>query len=435
MTVHQPMRLWPRFFLERILLFIFIFNPQSTWALGIELHAHLFMKHGMTWLFRGHFEDSLRAHDWRSRFSSQANPAALHRSQLDLIVATLYAHPLLTPSLHESLRLQMSELKSFLKKNPNWVLVRTPTEARKALDKGKKLILLALEGGSGILESDEDLQEWIDQEGIRIVTPLHLMDDQWGGVAFLKGFRALASPWAFLQSLLQPQFESLEDGSLMRLNRNGLTSHGRIQIKKLLEHHAWIDFTHASDASQEEMRGLLPSAHYPLLYTHTVLRRFHGAERGLSDPQLQAVAATQGYLGLMPSEELLEDTPPLGSDPRCQGGVFAFAEQYRRITTVLGESAVATGSDYNGGVTHLKPVRGCSRSKTLINEDERGFWEIGQSAELWRALQGLGVWHPIGSHFERDHSHVQAFLSAWERAWQEMDTLSLMASAPQKKTP
>ena len=430
MTEHQPENAPPRILPQLITLFIFLFHAQYACAVGIELHAHLFMKQGMTWLFRGHFEDQLQARDWGSRLSSQANPQALNQSQLDLIVATLYAHPLLTRSLPESIKNQIRELKSFLKKNPNWVLVKTPAEAKSALHQGKKLILLALEGGSGILESDANLQEWIDQEGIRIVTPLHLTDDHWGGVAFLKGFRVLASPWAFLQSLLQPHFESLEDGSQIRLNKNGLTSHGRTQIQKLLGHHVWIDFTHASDASQVEIRTLLPSLNYPLLYTHTVLRRFHHAERGISEQQLKAVAETRGYLGLIPSEELLEDAPPLFSDPQCQGGVFAFAEHYRRVTSILGESFVATGSDYNGGVTHLQPVQGCTHTQTLLNQDERGFWEIGQSRELWKALQELGMWHPIESPVERDHSHVHAFLETWERAWKEMDALSLTTAMP-----
>ena len=50
-------------------------------------------------------------------------------------------------------------------------------------------MILALEGASGIIETDEDLAEFVDRDGIRIVTLIHLTDDEFGGAAFLKGYR------------------------------------------------------------------------------------------------------------------------------------------------------------------------------------------------------------------------------------------------------
>src|SRR4051812_47085106 len=68
--------------------------PQSVFASFAELHAHLFMKEGMTWAFRGDFNGPLEATSWKDRFSSQANPEALEKSGLSVVVATIYAHPL-----------------------------------------------------------------------------------------------------------------------------------------------------------------------------------------------------------------------------------------------------------------------------------------------------------------------------------------------------
>jgi microsomal dipeptidase-like Zn-dependent dipeptidase len=407
-----------RTLLKTLFVFSLIGIAPNTEGAGIELHAHLFMKKGMTWLFHGGFHEPLQAHDWRSRLSSQVNPEALERSKLDLVVATLYAHPFLTLSLRDSIRNQIQELKLFLREHPNWILAKTPSEAQEGLRAGKKIFLLALEGGSGILETEEDLREFVDQEGIRIVTFLHLTDDHWGGVAFLKGFRALASPWAFFMSLIHPDFQPLEGGSRVRLNRQGLTPQGRQALTRLLKHRVWIDFTHASDASQEEMRTQLPHSQYPILYTHTVLRRFHKAERGLSEAQLNTVAQSHGYLGLIPSEEFLENTP--SPSPQCQGGILAFAHQYQLLASVLGESSIATGSDYNGGITHLRPLQHCHTVHTAFTENDKGFWEIGQSLTLWKTLQELGVWHPQTSLLEEDHTHVETFISTWARAWQSM---------------
>ena len=161
----------PLYCLSWIILFL-LSSSTPAWAVGIELHAHFFMKQGMTWLFRGDFNGPLCAKDWTSRLSSQINPDSLERSKLDLIVVTLYAHPLLTRSLRDSIRLQIHQLKKFLAVHPQWIMAKTPFEAQEALRSGHQVIILALEGGSGVLENEQDMREFIDEHGIRIVTHL-----------------------------------------------------------------------------------------------------------------------------------------------------------------------------------------------------------------------------------------------------------------------
>src|SRR4051812_6206202 len=85
-------------------MFFLDFSSQACHANTVELHAHLFMKEGMGWLFKGDFNGPLQAENWKSRFSSQANPETLEQSGLDIVVATLYAHPLFTWSLRDSIR-------------------------------------------------------------------------------------------------------------------------------------------------------------------------------------------------------------------------------------------------------------------------------------------------------------------------------------------
>ncbi|NBU21460.1 hypothetical protein EBS43_08675 [bacterium] len=408
-------------------LLLLLTLTTKTWAGGVELHAHLFMKQGMSWLFKGDFNDPLQAQDWTSRLSSQVNAEAMARSQLDLIVVTLYAHPLLTLSLRDSIRNQLQKLNDFLKQHPQWALAKDPFQAQKALSEGRKILVLALEGGSGILETQEDLREFIDDQGIRIVTYLHLTDDHWGGVAFLKGVQAWASPWAYLLSLFRMNFQDLESGKRIVVNKNGLTPLGKERLKQLLHHHVWIDFAHSSDASQEEMRSLLPDSEYPLLYTHTVLRRFFGAERGISDTQLKAVAQSRGFIGLMPSEEMLRGTTTRFQHPECREGIFALASQFQVASSILGESSVALGSDYNGGITHLKPTPHCLKTQAPLNLQKNGLWELGQSHQIWEDLHALGVWHPKAPSISGDHSHAQTFINTWARAWKSMDRLSLEA--------
>lgn len=349
----------------------------------VELHAHLFMKEGMGWLFTGDFNGPLQARDWRDRFRSTANPASLDQSGNDIVVATLYAHPLFTLKLRDSIRRQLDQADAFVAQHPGWVIARDPSEARAALSVGKKILILALEGAAGILENDEDIAEFIDRRGIRIVTLLHLTDDHLGGVAFLRGLRALSSPIAWISQLFHPKKDSLG----VRTNREGLTKSGRALALKLISRHVWLDLSHASDASLSELTVLLESAKQPLLYTHTVLRRYLHAERGISDSALKTVARTKGIIGLMPSTEMLEGTPA--------SGIQALALHMNEAARDLDPASIDLGSDWNGGIPHLE-----------------GIWNIGQTANLWAALEKLSP----PAQEARLHG-VARFLETWDRVF------------------
>ncbi len=368
------------------------------------------MKEGMTYAFRGGFNEELHARDWRDRFSSMANPEALDRSGIGLLVATLYAHPLMTTSLRGSIRRQLKQAREFVAAHPGWVIARTASEARAALESGKRVLVLALEGASGVLDDEDDLREFVDEGGIRLVTFVHLSDDDLGGVAFLGGIKNMSSPVAFLTQLLFPKHD--ENG--VRINRNGLTPRGRKLAEKLLDHGVWLDLAHASDETQRDLLPILERRKQPLLYTHTVLRRFLGNERGISDLQLEEVRKSRGIVGLIPSPEMLEGTvsgpgtgPSAGSNPSCGQDLRALATQLRIVGDKIGDPArVSLGSDYNGGLPHLGPS--CSTGTSL--DSEKGLWNIGQVSELWKALGSVGAPVPVPLS-----KTIEAFLEAWGR--------------------
>lgn len=364
---------------------------------GVELHAHLFMKEGMSWMFDGDFFGPLRARSWTDRFSSQANPEAMERSQLKIVVAALYAHPLFSLSLRDSVRRQIELARRFVRENPSWVLATDPKAAAEDLAAGKRLLVLSLEGASGVLENEDDLKEFIDRGGIRIVTPLHLTDDRFGGVAFLRSWMALANPMALLRQLLG----STHDDDGVMVNDRGLTDEGRWLARELIKRHVWIDLAHASDRSAEELIALCRKAGQPILYTHTILRRFHRAERGITAEQLQAVRETRGIVGIMPAEDMLEGTTGAR-------GMAALQAQAREISFVIGAGGVAMGSDYNGGVRHLPPTL-----DTRTTLGEKGFWQIGQGKEAWTLMRKT-LASPNTSKAE---TVVKRFLDAWARVF------------------
>lgn len=369
-------------------------DPEAS----VETHAHLFMKKGLTWMFHGDFDGPLQAKGWNDRFSSQANPETVERSKIAVLVAALYAHPLCTLSLRDSIRDQLNQAEHFVATHPDWIIARDAAQARQALSQGKRVMILALEGASRILENEEDIREFIDQRGIRIVTLLHFTDDEFGGVAFLRGFRALASPFAWLRQLFRSPGA---DG--VNLNDQGLTDTGKKFAQTLIDRKIWLDLAHSSDLSQRDLIPLLERAGQPLLYSHTVLRKYHHAERGIADWQLQEVRKTRGIVGLMASEEMLDGTPV--PPATCTGSVHALAVQYREIAAAIGADSITMGTDYNGGIPHL--MQSC---KTGTSLDREGFWNIGQTPELWKALRAAGAPVP-----EPVSVTVGKFIEAWER--------------------
>ncbi len=350
---------------------------------SVDLHAHLFMERGLGWIFKGSFEGPIESQSWESRFQSQINPLTLDQSGASIVVASLYAHPGLVSSLKESIHAQIQAAESFVKKDPQWILARSSSQAEQALKQGRKVLVLALEGASGILETESDLARFIDQGGIRIVTLLHLTDDELGGVAFLAGFRVWSSPGAWIKQFFSPR---IEEG--IRTNPRGLTPAGRELAKKLLDRKVWIDLAHASDAAQWELLPLLEQAGQPLLYSHTALRSFYGAERGLSLKQLEQVRRTHGIIGVMPSSEMLGVSVAEG-----RTSIQKFAEQYRQLAQTLSVESIMIGSDFNGGIPHLPGLR-----------------HMGFLPKIWSGLQAQGAKLPADPD-----AQVKRFLEAWKQ--------------------
>jgi microsomal dipeptidase-like Zn-dependent dipeptidase len=355
----------------------------------VDLHVHLFMEKGLGILFQGEFNGPLRSDDWSDRFSSQANPATLNASSLGLVIASLYAHPVFAPDRKGSIRAQIAEARAFVASNPDWYLATSAPQAAAAHQAGKKVLVLSLEGASGILDSEEDLREFIDNGGIRIVTFAHLADDKMTGAAMMGGYQNLGNPRGLIAALPNKRGEY---GEL--LNPHGLTPRGRQMVRALLARGVWIDLSHSPDSAQADLIPMLEAAGQPLLFTHGALRSWRHAERGMSDAQLDEVRATGGIVGLCPA--------PLGNT----GDVSDFAREFNDAARKVGASHVFVGSDFNGAQNHLKP----NRFPTGSSLDEHGLHQIGQTAELWSDMRDAGA-----DANQSSFHGVENFVQIWSR--------------------
>jgi microsomal dipeptidase-like Zn-dependent dipeptidase len=397
-------------FLIIALIWATVFCPDLGFAADknlftVDLHAHLFMSEGSGFPFFGHFNEPLHAHDWSSHFKTRVNAETLERSGVRIAVVALYSHPLFFRSLiggqRESVRHQIAEVRHFVSIHPNWIIARNSTEARNALAAGKRVLIFSLEGASGVLETESDIHEFVDQAGIRIVTPLHFINDDIGGAALMPGLASLVNPFAATGSWIRSRRDST--GALV--NGQGLTSHGKELIALLVKHGVWIDLSHASDASIQDLLPILRASHQPLLFTHTILREAFRGERGISTPLLQEVAKSGGILGLLPSDDMLKGTevpgklcPPV-CQGQCSGGEAAFATQYQELKNSLPASRIFIGSDIHAPIAFLKPE--CPEMK---KQNPHGYWNYAQLPELVDFLK------------EPELLWVNEFLIAWSEA-------------------
>lgn len=388
-----------------LLLFVLVGVSRRADAL-VDLHNHLFMKEGLGWLFRGSFEEGVASDDWGDRLFNKTDAETLERSGLSVVVVSLFAHPVFVGDLRDSIRDQIRRAHAFLRAHPSWGLARNAAEAEALVRSGKRVMVFSLEGAWGVLESEADLDEFIDGAGIAIVAPLHLTDDRYGGAAAMSGFQVVANPLGFVDRLLDWQL-----GAEVTRHRVGLTSLGRRLLHELVARGVWVDLTHASDRATDEMIPILTAAGQPLLYTHTSLRELRLEERRLSASRLAAVAKSGGIVGLLPSEDAFDEVPGHhGLCPRacsaeaCGSGVAAFAEMVRRVAGVLPPASIQFGTDFNGGMRHLPPSCG---AEGRLGRD--GLVDVGQLGALWSAARRLGA--PL----KAPENHRARFLSAWSR--------------------
>ncbi len=362
---------------------------------SVDLHVHLFMEAGIPRLFHGSFYSPLQATSWKNRFSSQVNEETLEQSNIGLLVVALYAHPLLTLYRKKAIHQQIDLVEAFIEKHPQWILARTPNDAENAYNHGKRILIFSLEGIKGVLETEKDVDVFIRKRGISIVTFMHLTNNDFGGAALLHGTQMIHSPRFWLASQFMNEY-----AQGVKINAKGLTEKGKNLLTLLLKQKVWIDLSHASDNTQKQIIPLLQRVNQPLLYTHLGIRSYCHSERGLTSWQLNAIKNSQGMLGLLPSRELLLNNPD---------AFLLFAKEYREVSTLIGPERTVIGSDLNGPLQRIPPTN--VTTKTSL--DTEGFWHIGQTPDLWKALQRTTHNTPKPLSLS-----IETFIKTWKKVYE-----------------
>lgn len=377
--------------------------------------------------------DATAPRSHRHAFTQTVSRAALEASGVRIFsAAAMAAEKARTPDQARALILeQLAYVEAFVARHPDrFVLARSPAEARRALVETDKIVVVhAIEGGRMLLSGPEDARFWAEQ-GVSLVTLVHLLDDELG---------ASASNPGLVGRLINPQAARKRRRGAPR----GLTDRGRAAIVELDRAGILVDLTHMAPEAVDDALAVTAAHGIPPVVTHGKLSDIHGSERGFSRQTVVEIYRQGGVFNLALAGTSLDALDPSVRPPDdlCVGSLDSFRWHWDILQDIVDDAileidglpdraalsdaqrtAFATGwaSDWNGGIGHSRPRygrRGCAGrppAEPLRFEgrsfDTVGLANPGHLPAHWQRLTEAGVdLDPMLRSAER-------FLQLWQRA-------------------
>jgi microsomal dipeptidase-like Zn-dependent dipeptidase len=378
---------------------------------------------------RGLTDRPLRRRTWRHMFRQTVSRPALEQSGVRIfLAAAMAAERARNPRQARRLILkQLRYVEEFVAEHPEgFAIARTPQEARELLAQTDRMVIIhSIEGGEELLWEPDDAAFWADQ-GVALVTLIHLRDREFGGSDLLDG------P---LGRIVNPRGARRQRHG----ERRGLTDLGRRSIVALHDAGILVDYSHMSPDALQDALEVSAANGIPPVLTHSNLRAVHDGNFGISDAQLVEIYRLGGVFSLGLSALDLSDEHAAAEAPAgmCWGSLEGWAWHHREVQALLAESAatifgdplltaetltdqqrtrLATGwsSDWNGWTTHSRPTHGPAgchpASEATLDIDTRGLAHPGLLPEHWQRVSAAGTdLDPMLRSSER-------FLQLWEDA-------------------
>lgn len=150
-------------------------------------------------------------------------------------------------------------------------------------------------------------------------------------------------------------FDNEAGGSLHGESNAGLTDFGRALVREMVDRRIIIDLAHASP---QMVRDVLAMPGTRPIVSHTGIRSVCDNNRNLPDDLMRQVAAKGGIVGIGFWEEATCDDSPAG-----------IARSIVAAVELLGEDAVALGSDWDGSVPTTFDAAGLpALTQALVDE-------------------------------------------------------------------
>lgn len=159
--------------------------------------------------------------------------------------------------------------------------------------------------GAHALDGDLDSLDRLFAAGVRMISPVHLFDNDLAG-------------------------------SSAGEHKGGLTESGKRLVRRMEEMGVLVDVAHASEAAID---GVMAIATKPVVASHTGVKGTCNNSRNLSDDHLRAIAAKSGLIAIAYFEQAV-----CGLDTR------SIARAVHHAVKVAGADFVGLGSDFDGAV-------------------------------------------------------------------------------------
>jgi membrane dipeptidase len=231
----------------------------------------------------------------------------------------------------ETLQRNVTTLVRLLDSAPEQTaIVTTASEYRAARARGLHASFIGIQGGNA-LDHDFGALDRLRPGLLLLVTLLHLSSSLLG---------TTSSPL----------------GSLVR---DGLESRGIELVGRLDQHRIFVDLAHASPKTFWDVVRVHDPAR-PLMVSHTGVAGVHRHWRNVDDPQIRAVAASGGVVGV------IFHAPFLG-DPLLAGRVDSVARHLEHLRNAGGEDVAALGSDWDGSIVTPRDMPTCLELPRLVD--------------------------------------------------------------------
>ena len=379
------------------------------------------------------FSRGLRDRDpfmtWRHQFRQTVHAPYLERSGVRLfLTAAMAAERARNPEQARRLILrQLRYVEDFVEANPDrYALARSPADARELLTTTDKMVLVhSIEGGRQLLTRPEDAAFWADQ-GVALVTLIHLYDDELGGAALVPGL---------LGRMINP--------AAARKHRKGqdrgLTARGREALVELGQAGILVDLSHMSPQAAAQALELTAAHGMPPVVTHGLLASITQVERAFTDAQVVEIYRQGGSFNLGLDGVALDPVDPIVPIPPdlCPGTLDSFQLHHQAVQRLLVDhaaeiladpsldpahlsedqrTALATGwsSDWNGWTSHSRPKYGPGHCRPLpdlpLELDLVGLAHPGLLPQHWQRLAEQGT------DLDPMLRSAEQFLRLWARA-------------------
>lgn len=383
----------------------------------------------LTWKFfaRG-LTDRTPARRWKHQFRQIASAPWLEASGVRIfLMAAMAAEKARNPDQARAMILdELRYVEAFVAAHPDgWAIAKTPEQARVLLaTTDKRVVVHSIEGGHELLRGPDDARFWADQ-GVALITVVHLRDDELGGAGLL--------PMAVGRWINPVGARRSRAGE-----RRGLTERGAAALVELDQAGILIDLSHMSPETVDDALSVTAAHGISPVVTHGKLDRLQHSDMSFSDRQVLEIYRQGGAFSVGLSPQILDRRGPSDELPQdlCPGTIEVFAWHWDAVQQlVLAHAeelvgapadeltseqrtrlAVGWSSDWNGWVNHDRPLygRGGCRSIDELAEplpyDTRGLADPSLLPERWQVMERMGY------DLDPMWRSAEQFLDLWERA-------------------